>query len=59
MTYYNYHAKAKQLIAEGHLTDYQVVPKRNLKKTSSLFYTTCIIFNMIVHNHHSHTSCYL
>lgn len=25
--YYNYHAKAKQLIAEGHLVDYHIVPQ--------------------------------
>ena len=30
MAYYNYHAKAKQLIAEGHLVDYQVVSRWNL-----------------------------
>ena len=23
--YFNYHAKAKKLIAEGHLTDYEIV----------------------------------
>lgn len=28
--YFNYHAKAKSLINEGHLTDFQVVPKWNL-----------------------------
>ena len=28
--YYNYHAKAKQLIAEGHLIDFQIVSKWNL-----------------------------
>ena len=25
--YYNYHAKAKQLITEGHLINFEVVPK--------------------------------
>lgn len=29
MTYFNYHAKAKKLIAEGHLTDYKVVDNWN------------------------------
>ena len=28
--YYNYHAKAKQLISENHLIDYQIVSKWNL-----------------------------
>ena len=28
--YYNYHAKAKRLIADGHLTNFQVVPRWNL-----------------------------
>lgn len=27
--YYNYHAKAKKLIADGHLIDYKVVEKWN------------------------------
>ncbi len=27
--YYNYHAKAKQLISEGHLTDFQILPRWN------------------------------
>lgn len=27
--YYNYHAKAKALIAEGHLIDYKIVPSWN------------------------------
>lgn len=25
--YYNYHAKIKKLIAEGHMVDYQVMPR--------------------------------
>ena len=25
--YYNYHAKAKQLITEGHLINFEIVPK--------------------------------
>lgn len=25
--YYNYHAKAKKLIAEGHLVNYEIVPR--------------------------------
>lgn len=25
MAYFNYHAKAKKLITEGHLTDYEIV----------------------------------
>lgn len=25
MAYFNYHAKAKKLIAEGHLVDYEIV----------------------------------
>lgn len=29
MTYFNYHAKAKRLIAEGHLTDYEIVDSWN------------------------------
>ena len=28
--YYNYHGKIKQLIQEGHLIDYQVMPRWNL-----------------------------
>lgn len=27
--YYNYHAKAKQLIAEGHLTGYELLERYN------------------------------
>lgn len=27
--YYNYHAKAKQLIADGHLADYEIVETWN------------------------------
>ena len=27
--YFNYHAKAKQLIKEGHLTDYEIVERWN------------------------------
>lgn len=27
--YYNYHAKAKQLIAEGHLTNMEIVERWN------------------------------
>lgn len=29
MTYFNYHAKVKKLIAEGHLTDYEIVDRWN------------------------------
>lgn len=29
MSYFNYHAKAKNLISEGHLTDYEIVPNWN------------------------------
>ena len=29
MMYYNYHAKAKQLIADGHLTEYTIEDKWN------------------------------
>ncbi len=36
--YYNYHAKAKQLIDEGHLIDYQVVPKWNLIKPALVLF---------------------
>lgn len=28
--YFNYHAKAKQLIKEGHLTDYEIVERWNI-----------------------------
>lgn len=27
--YFNYHAKAKQLISEGHLTDFKIVTRWN------------------------------
>lgn len=27
MAYFNYHAKAKKLIAEGHLVDYEIVDR--------------------------------
>lgn len=36
--YYNYHAKAKQLITEGHLVDYQVMPKWNLIKPALVLF---------------------
>ncbi len=29
MAYFNYHAKAKNLIAQGHLTDYKIVDNWN------------------------------
>lgn len=29
MSYFNYHAKAKNLIEAGHLTDYEIVPNWN------------------------------
>ncbi|MCI8520912.1 MAG: thermostable hemolysin delta-VPH [Clostridia bacterium] len=29
MSYFNYHAKAKKLISEGHLTDYEIVNNWN------------------------------
>lgn len=29
MSYFNYHAKAKKLISEGHLTSYEIVPNWN------------------------------
>lgn len=29
MSYFNYHAKAKKLISEGHLVDYEVVDSWN------------------------------
>jgi hypothetical protein len=29
MAYFNYHAKAKQLIADGHLTRFEIVDKWN------------------------------
>ena len=28
--YFNYHAKAKQLIADGHLVNYEIVPRWNM-----------------------------
>lgn len=29
MSYFNYHAKAKKLISEGHLVDYEIVDSWN------------------------------
>ena len=29
MSYFNYHAKAKKLISEGHLIDYEIVDSWN------------------------------
>ena len=29
MTYFNYHAKAKNLISDGHLVKFEIVPKWN------------------------------
>lgn len=29
MSYFNYHAKAKKLISEGHLVDYEIVDNWN------------------------------
>ena len=29
MGYFNYHAKAKKLISEGHLVKFEIVPKWN------------------------------
>lgn len=37
--YYNYHAKAKKLIAEGHLIDLKIVDKwNNIKPALVLFF---------------------
>lgn len=41
MSYFNYHAKAKNLIAEGHLVDYEIVDNWNgIKPALVLFLTT-------------------
>lgn len=29
MSYFNYHAKAKKLISDGHLVKFEIVPKWN------------------------------
>lgn len=36
--YYNYHAKAKQLIKDKHLTDYQIVPRWNFISPALVLY---------------------
>lgn len=36
--YFNYHAKAKKLIAEGHLITFEIVPKWNLIKPALVLY---------------------
>lgn len=36
--YFNYHAKAKKLINEGHLVDYQVISRWNLIAPALVLY---------------------
>ena len=36
--YYNYHAKAKQLIKEGHLVRYEIVDKWNSIEPALVFF---------------------
>lgn len=36
--YYNYHAKVKKLISEGHMIDYQVMPRWNLIAPALVIY---------------------
>lgn len=36
--FYNYHAKAKQLINDGHLVEYQVVPKWGIISPALVLY---------------------
>lgn len=38
MSYFNYHAKAKNLIAEGHLVDYEIVDNWNGIKPALVLY---------------------
>lgn len=38
MSYFNYHAKAKGLIAEGHLVDYKIVDNWNGIKPALVLY---------------------
>lgn len=38
MAYFNYHGKAKQLIADGHLINFQVIPKWNLISPALVLY---------------------
>ncbi|CAM2823306.1 hypothetical protein [Erysipelothrix tonsillarum] len=38
MAYFNYHAKAKQLIAEGHLTHFEIVDNWNGIKPALVLY---------------------
>lgn len=38
MGYFNYHAKAKGLIAEGHLVDYKIVDNWNGIKPALVLY---------------------
>lgn len=42
MPYFNYHAKAKKLIAEGHLIDYEIVDKWNkISPALVLYFDNC------------------
>ena len=38
MSYYNYHAKAKQLIADGHLVNMEIVDKWNAIEPALVLY---------------------
>lgn len=38
MMYYNYHAKAKNLIADGHLVNYEIVDQWNTIKPALVLY---------------------
>lgn len=38
MSYYNYHAKAKQLIADGHLVGMEIVDKWNAIEPALVLY---------------------
>lgn len=38
MGYFNYHAKAKKLISDGHLVKFEIVPKWNSISTALVLY---------------------
>jgi hypothetical protein len=50
--YYNYHAKAMNLITEGHLVNYQLMPKWNkIENALVLFFDNCKPMPIRPHRH--------
>ena len=49
MPYFNYHARAKGLIKEGHLQRFEIVPKWGAISTAFARLTACAVGVFVVH----------